>query len=221
MPVTTVCCVLRSGGDFTAEYVHALHAGVSRYLLAPHRFVCITDMDVEGAETVPLNRNWPGWWSKLEALDPETFTGRVILMDLDTLPVGNLYRLATLDVEFAMLRALNPNRGHRISGILAYRAGPGTEAARLFELFSRSAGHWMDAFRGDGEWLDEYVRGRETIQDLVPGIVSAKWDVGYGGDGPGEKVALALGHGKPRFSDPEAGWAHTEWCERAGAGSCC
>lgn len=214
---TTVVCVLRSGGDFDAAWVRALRRGVRQYLLMPHQFVCLSDMDgVPGH--APLGADWPGWWAKLEALNPARWpTGeRIVLMDLDTLPVGNLYRLATLDTEFAMLRALKPKRaaaGKRVSGIVVFRANEDTEAARLYRLFASDPERWMDAYRGDGEFLHGEGRGIDGIQDHVPGIVSYKWDCP---DGCPDNACLALGHGQPRFSDPVAGWAHELWCERAG-----
>jgi hypothetical protein len=41
-------------------------------------------MDVPGVKTRPLKYRWPGWWSKMEAYDPE-IEGDVLLMDLDTM----------------------------------------------------------------------------------------------------------------------------------------
>lgn len=218
--MTTICTVLRSGGDFGPEWVTALWAGIARHLLMPHRLVCLTDMDVPGSD--PLRHDWPGWWAKMEALDPSRWRDgeRVVLMDLDTLPVGNLYRLATLGSPFAMLRAMNKRRAGRgklVSGVVVFRAGEATEGGRLYRRFAAEPGRWMEEYRGDGEFLHGEGRGIDGIQDHVPGIVSAKWDIGYGADGPPTDVVLALGHGHPRFSDPGAGWAHEMWAGRAGA----
>lgn len=221
----TFATVLRSGGDFDPRWVTALRNGVRQYMIGPHRFVCLTDTheDVSGrcvvtgtdVDAIPLRHDWPGWWAKLELLDPTLLSGRVVAMDLDTLPVGNLYRLGAVDWDFAMLRALNEAKakaGKLISGVLCYRAGQETEAARLYDLFASDPERWMRAYRGDGEFLAAQTHTAVGIQDHVDGIVSYKWEA------PDERpvdACLVLGHGQPRFSDPAARWAHEEWMRRA------
>jgi len=56
----TVICVLRSGGQYDAEWVRKLRDGVKRNLARPHRFVCLSDVDVP-CERIPLQHDWPGW----------------------------------------------------------------------------------------------------------------------------------------------------------------
>lgn len=46
--------------------------------------VALTDVPVEGVQTIPLAHGWPGWWSKMEAFGP-SLDGDVLLIDLDTL----------------------------------------------------------------------------------------------------------------------------------------
>jgi hypothetical protein len=201
----TALTVLRSGGDFTAEWARKLMHALAEHLPGA-AFRCLTDMDgVPGA--VPLKNDWPGWWAKLEMLRPEHATGRVLAMDLDTLPVGDLSELASYAGEFALIRDMN--NGRRLqSGLMAFRAGPGTEAARLYELFRSDAPNWMRKYRGDGEWLAAHARA-DALQDLFPGqVVSLKR---HARRFVPEGARLVLGHGKPRFSDPRAGWAHERW----------
>ena len=85
----TIACVLRSGGDFDAEYVERLRDGVAANLSLPHRFVCLSDIEVP-CERVALRHGWPGWWSKLELF--EQLKGRVLYFDLDTVIAGSLNR---------------------------------------------------------------------------------------------------------------------------------
>lgn len=211
----TIATLLRSGGDFDARWVAALARGIRDHLPPPHRFVCLTDMDVPGVEAVPLLHAWPGWWSCMELLRPDYTTGRVVSMDLDTLPVGDLSALADYTGEFGMLWALreaNRKRGQRISGLLSFRAGPGTVAAGLYEAFRLTAAESMRRYRGDGEWLDAHVPKGDGLQDHIPGIYSLKWHARHA---PPDDARLVLGHGFPRLSDPMAGWAWKAWARRA------
>lgn len=172
-------------------------------------------MPVWPVERIPLESGWPGWWSKLEALRGDRLTGWVVLMDLDTLPVGDLSDLARWRGEFALIRDVNPRVRRRNSGLMAFRSGPGTHAARLHDVFQADSRRWIRDFKmhGDGGWLDAHAGDTELLQDILPGqIVSSKLDAR---SGPPDGARLVLGHGRPRFSDPAAGWAHREWTRRA------
>src|SRR6185437_8074786 len=57
----TVACVLKSGGVYTPEYVERLRSGVGQHL-DHYKFVCLSDVDVP--DRIPLENDWPGWWSK-------------------------------------------------------------------------------------------------------------------------------------------------------------
>ena len=88
-----IVTVLKSRGtfgpsEFQPVHVKALQRQVEKW--APFaQFTCLSDVPVEGVECVPLKRNWPGWWSKLELFDPE-LGGDFLFTDLDTLIVGPL-----------------------------------------------------------------------------------------------------------------------------------
>src|SRR5690554_2916161 len=75
-------CVLRSGGDFTPRHVQVLADQVPG-------LVCLSDAPVPGVETIPLQHNWPAWWSKLELCRPD-IEGDLLYLDLDTVVPGDL-----------------------------------------------------------------------------------------------------------------------------------
>lgn len=75
--MTTVACVLRSGGDFRPEHAQALAAHVPG-------LICLSDLPVPGLEVRRLVSPWRGWWAKMEAYGP-TIEGDLLLMDLDTI----------------------------------------------------------------------------------------------------------------------------------------
>jgi hypothetical protein len=189
--------------------VTALRAGIREHLPLPHTFVCLSD-DPSVPGYVPLRHEWKGWWAKIEALSLPASYGHVLLMDLDTLPIGDLSEIASYRGEFAMIADLGRGRGLQ-SGVMAFRAGGC--AARLYDVFRERADEWMQRYRGDGEWLNAHADVPDVLQDLYPDqICSYKWQCRH--DRP-EGPALVCGHGPPRFSDPAAMWAHKLWRRRA------
>jgi len=88
----TFACVYRTGGDYSADYVRRLRAGIAEHFKAPFRFVCLTnaDLNLAGVETVKLKHNWRGWWSKIELFRPELFVDPVVYLDLDTMIVRDV-----------------------------------------------------------------------------------------------------------------------------------
>src|SRR6056297_1694046 len=90
LPMITVACVLKSGGDFDVRDVWALQEGVTSHLHEPHRFVCLSDVDIEGVDTIPLVHGWPGWWSKMELCRPGAVMGPLLFCDLDMVIIDDL-----------------------------------------------------------------------------------------------------------------------------------
>lgn len=93
-----VVCVLRHGGKvgYDASWVEKLQNSVSRNLSIPHRFVCLSDVDVP-CDRIPLESTSelksPGWWAKMQLFKPGLFDGPVLYFDLDTVITGNLDEL--------------------------------------------------------------------------------------------------------------------------------
>jgi hypothetical protein len=100
--VITVACVLNSGGIYDAEHVARLRAQVAAHLTRPHRFVCLSDVDVP-CERIALIHGWRGWWAKIELFRPGLFDGRVLYLDLDVTVVGSLDEIADFPAPFAAI----------------------------------------------------------------------------------------------------------------------
>lgn len=201
----TIACVLRSGGIYTPAWVWALQAGLRKY--APvHHFVCLSNVcDQLNGWGVPLEHNWPGWWSKVELFRPELFSGRVLYIDLDTLPVGSLDEIASYAGEFAMLSDFYRPRFAQ-SGVMLFTPGKVTE--HIWRTFSSAPEELMRRFRGDGEFLCAHTNP-DRLQDLFPGqIVSLKQ---HAKNGCPANARLVCAHGQPKFDSAKAGWAHARW----------
>ena len=79
----TVACVLNvgefRGRTYSPEWVRKLKRMVERTTKGV-RFVCLSNVPVEGVETIPLRDNLPGWWAKIELFRPGLFTGRTLYL---------------------------------------------------------------------------------------------------------------------------------------------
>lgn len=210
MPRLTVVCVLRSGGDYTGEWVDALWRGVRLFLPIRHRFVCLTDINPPKSwrwMTEPLVYGFPGCWSNLECMRPGLFRRgeRVIYMSLDTLPVNEFTDIASYDGLFATAAR------DAQSAVMAWTPGPATEA--VWNAWIREPQYHMLTKSGDAELIAEVLTVRsERIVGLWPGqVVSARE---YDTENPGA-ARLVLGDGRPKFTNPSLGWLHDEWQRRA------
>jgi len=177
-----------------------------------HRFICLTDTSSE-PDDIPLEHDWPKWWSKMELFRPGLFSGPVLYVDLDTLPVGDLSQIAGYRGPLAMLSDFyKPSRAQ--SGVMAFTPGPVTEG--LWEMWIANTAMQIHRYRGDGEWLHAHC-GPDRLQELFPGqIVSLKTHCKPPkAKGPPKGARLVCLHGRPRPNSPKAGWAYDLWKERA------
>lgn len=77
-----ICCVLKSGGDFSPAHVEWLKRQCEQHM-ADWTFVCWSDMDVP--DCMPLRHGWPKWWSKMEIYgNPYLGSLPALVIDLDT-----------------------------------------------------------------------------------------------------------------------------------------
>ena len=202
----TVACVLRSGGDFTPEYVSRLQAGVAANLQEPHRFVCLSDVDVP-CERIPLITTWPGWLSKIELFRPGLFEAGALYFDLDTVILGDVTPLVAFDHRFTMLSDFQkPVRP--ASGVMAWSG----DYSRIFSEFSDDLVAEYKDFApnfGDCGWIVSRLGHEpERFQNVLPGLIGSykEWLP--------SKAAVCCFHGRPRPAD--VGWsAAGAWNRRA------
>ena len=193
----TVACVYKTGGDYTAEYVARLRAGVERHLTGGE-WACVSD-DPKVA-THRLFHGWPGWWSKIELF--RLFAGPTLYLDLDTVITGDLSEIAAAAERypFVMLSDFfHPRRAQ--SGVMAWHG----DQSPIYREFADAPGQHMMACRvpdrwGDGGFVAQMKPDAARWQDVAPGqIVSRKVAATRN---PDERVVCF--HGRPR--PHEVGW---------------
>lgn len=102
--------VLKSGGQYKPEHVLRVRDMLDRHVDCPARFVCYSDMDIDGVEVRDLLHDWPGWFSKIELFKEVEDS---FYIDLDMTIQGNITDMVMVDSDFMALRNMTP----RIEGI--------------------------------------------------------------------------------------------------------
>lgn len=211
-PLITVACVLRSGGIYDGTWVAKLQNGVRRHLSLPHRFVCLTDMPVD-CESLPLRKNWRGWWSKLNLF--YEFAGPTLYFDLDTVVVGSLDAIAAYPHEFTMAHeyyrpsmkcstAMAWNGDYSFISA-AFAANPNTYAHRY--------DNQMRPRIGDQAFIEDRLEGRrvDTFRDLFGEHSIASYKVHDCEIAPPADAAVVAFHGRPKPQDLKTGWVPKLW----------
>lgn len=185
-----VCCVLRSGGPYTPEYVERLKYGVNKYL-SGFDFVCFSDVDVP--DRIPLDNDWPKWWPKLEIF---RLKEKCLYFDLDTIITGDLTEIAEYPHKFTMLTDfMFPNQF--ASGVMAWDG----DYSRIYKNFDVSMipQYAKRPKFGDQGYISEHVNP-ESFQGILPGqIMSRKMHRNR------QSARVVCYHGPPR--PHETGWA--------------
>jgi len=207
----TIACVLKSGGIYDASWVEKLKNGVSRNMKRPHKFICLSDVEVP-CERVPLLHDWPGWWSKLELFRPGAIPNDTLYLDLDTVIAGNLDDVATLDDDFAMLQNFN-NPEMVGSGVMWFGKVP----HKVYEKFSKQPQAYIEHYAREakGSYLGDQAfvwdaMGRDVpfLTDKLSGVYSYKKHC-HNRLLPDTRIVCF--HGEPRPTQVKTDWMAAHW----------
>ena len=215
----TIACVLKTGQfknqskiiSYNSSQVFWLKAQVDQYITIPHRFICLSDIDIPNCETIPLINNWPGWWSKMELFRPGLFDGPVFYLDLDTVIINNIDKMVRFnkDKYFLVLRNLFRCEGFG-SGVMAWRG----DFSQLYDIFKSDANYYQRDYSrdikrwGDQGFLEEHLHGAVYFQDIFSDwIISYFFDMLKRGiKNPPRGSRLICFQGKPKPWDVRSGW---------------
>ena len=216
-----VACVLKVGKfqnrshtiEYTPAHVQWLAKQVKEHLTIPHRFVCLSDVEVPGVKTLPLINDWKGWWSKIELFRSGLFYDKVFYIDLDTVITGNINELVEYPHTFTTLRQFSQgeefmNMG---SGIMSWNPLLVPELSNVYDTFKLNADKYMEEYTTSDKWGDQkfiqhnFPYQPEFFQLLFPNkIVSFITDLKQGN--PTEENKIVCFHGKPKPEDIERPW---------------
>lgn len=214
----TVACVLKSGGRYDAEWVLRLQRGIARHLTLPHRFVCLSDVDVP-CQRVPLIHDWPGWWSKIELFRFGVFTGPVLYFDLDTVVVGSLDSIAAHRHRFTMAHEF-----YRPSLLCSTAVAWHGDYSYIYEAFAEAPSRHIVRYDeemprqgriGDQAFIEDNLIAAgdrvETFRDLFGDRSIASYKVHHCENAPPADAAVVAFHGRPKPDEIKTSWVAKAW----------
>lgn len=213
--ITVACVWVRGNVPYSVDYVTRLRAMVSRHLVQPHRFVCLTDrpdhlpVDMAVERIAAPGRKVFGWWSKIELFRPGRFAGRVLYLDLDSLVVGALDPIVDVPSRFALLPHegdFRPHTKHQVvhrfnSSVMVWDAG---ELDALFAAWSPSV---TSLYWGD----QDFIGVMRPDADLLPGEWFPRLSAVQGGPVPAAAKVVLAKKPKPEEAARRWPWAAEVW----------
>lgn len=213
--ITVACVEWANYLDRGAEYVAKLKSMVARHLTTPHNFVCLTDdptrhpdLSYDEYYGLPVpNSSWAkddfahgltGWWAKIYLFSPGRFTGRVLFLDLDTVIVGSLEKLAQ-SKGIIHLKDWGWTKNDYGSGAMVWDAG---EHSEIWTQYNANVPH---RFRGDQDYLTALGGWPALPKGLA---VSYRY---VSKIAPPDGAVAVCFHGTPRCHEVTTGWVPDYW----------
>lgn len=164
-----IACVLRQGGKvgYDATWVEKLQNSVARNLSIPHRFVCLSDVDVP-CERIPLEpvggAKEPGWWAKLQLFKPGLFAGPVLYFDLDTVITGNLDELVTIITSQNDFLMEHDSHFNISSSAILYWNG---DYSNIYQEYIKDPAYYEDKYSIANQGADRQVGDQAVIASMT------------------------------------------------------
>jgi hypothetical protein len=207
-----VICVLKTGKWHTGynwvryeqKHVRWLRDQVAKFAPEGTPFVCLSDVAIDGVDTIPLTMNWDGWWSKIEMFRHDL--GPVMYMDLDTVIVGPLEDLMAHSHEFTAWNS--PGKAHSLnSSVMAWQGS----RPDIYEKFAADPERWMAECKNNRCWGDQGFIAKaigdqwQSWQALFPGAVGSYKNT-WNRRRPPESARIVCFHGKPKPYEVQHDW---------------
>ncbi|WP_409309911.1 hypothetical protein [Pectobacterium sp. B1J-3] len=151
-----IVTVLKLGKNFLPNHAQWLHSQLSSY-----ESVCLTDAgNIPGVKTIPLQHNWPGWWSKIELFNPKhPVIGKrdIFFIDIDTVITGDLTELMktagmVMLTDFFGIGHNAPNLPLPASGVMKI---PYEYKESVWEKFLENPKYYMEKCTTKDQWGDQ------------------------------------------------------------------
>lgn len=171
----TVCCAYKPSRQYDDRYPMVLQNMVARHLSIPHWFVCLSNEDIPGVDTIAIPSDLDGWWIKLALFHPEIDLGDdCLFFDLDTVIIGDISDLLKIPGDFCALqsRMRRADGSFRMSSaVMRWRRRP----TEVWTFFSQK-GHEYDLSRDDQTviWLG-LQKTWTPMQEYLPKGFFVEW----------------------------------------------
>lgn len=210
-----VICVCRSGGGYDASWVAKLRDGVARNIDRPHRFRCLSDIEVP-CERIQLQHDWPGWWSKVELFRAGVIERPTLYLDLDTVIVSPMQLNGLLQggPDFAMLQSFW--QADMVGSGVMFFSGDNVPH-HIYEKFVKQPEAYIRHYKrnasgpyvGDQAYIWDCMKHEvPRINDYLPGIKSYKM---HCIKRLPEDASIVCFHGSPKLPDVDHDWIRKCW----------
>jgi hypothetical protein len=216
--INVVC--FKWGTEFGPEYVNKLYNSVKRNTTIDINFICYTE-DPSGVEceTREFLEPLPHWWYIIGLFNLEHgFKEKVVYMDLDTIILGNIDHILSIEEPFITLRDYYRPKGLQTAYIAWEPNSCGFIWDKLAKSYTPETYNKLRHFRGGtNKWLEDSVGvGPEVprLQDHVPGeCVSYKVHIRDKQQPCNfNDVRMVFFHGKPRPHEvANLDWMQKNW----------
>lgn len=168
-----IVCVLRKGGKvgYDASWVEKLNNSIDRHLTIDHRFICLSDCEVN-CTRIPLDDGGEGFWSKLQLFKPGLFTDPVFYLDLDTVIINNIDDLikSLEDQKFVMWYELD--RGVHSSAMMYWNG----DYSYLWNLYNaETLSYWKEKYSTPDRYGDQALISENVEHTLFTDITPKSW----------------------------------------------
>ena len=203
----TVWCVC-VGSGYSHDEVRILQAQVARNLSRPHKFIALTDRQIDGVECLIPDEIWPGWWSKI-LLFRYGATEQNLYLDLDSVVVGDLAPLLS-DQLSAPANWAQSGHGGVQSSVMAW-TGDYSHIADAFnpKLLKDDPRHPFGRYNNTDWWGDQGfltgLLGEPGAGKIKPmaGVYSYRY---HCQNGPPSDASVVAFHGIPKPVEVNEEW---------------
>lgn len=175
-------CVLRLGGEFKPEHVQRLAKQVPD-------LVCLSDVNIKGVETIPLQYTWPKWWAKLELFRPD-IEHDLFYLDLDT----TVHNMPAMPDKTTVLTDFG-DKSVIATGLMFIKH---EDKAVIWNHFIANPHKAMSEHikwpAGDGGFINRFYHDKQRWQHIA-NVYSYKM---HCGKGVPKDAHIVCHHGKPR-----------------------
>lgn len=216
---------------FAPQTVSMLRAMVARHYRKPHRFICVTDAPKEldrDIETIPdfgdfstlgapTGAHNPSCYRRLRAFDPgiaKVFGERFIMLDLDTVLVGDVSPIFDRTEDFVMAGDTNP-RTHYNGSLVLMTAGARAKVWTDFDPPGSIKRAYRAGHHGsDQAWISYCLGPGEKKFSKADGVYSFRNDLQQTRTLP-KDARLVIFHGRVKPWSKEAElypWIKEHYC---------
>ena len=210
-------------GDGLGErYVRTLQKAVEKNLDIPHRFICLSDREIDGIQTYPIYP--PSKLGNLVKLaiynDYYQFNGRVMLMDLDMVVTGSLNEIASYDGEIAARAAFRTREAVWIpDGDMTILNLTSSRQRQIWKYITNSISKIESRTQGAErkfykQFYTKIFPQIDFIQELFPEQLQSYKQDGVRTSGLPKNARIVSFHGRPKPHQVADKWVLKYWNQK-------